>query len=203
MTQRARSHTTAPRERCASCQRPVDDLPTVETGTVESGSRIVCLRCFNEAMATAHGLAFEHVDFPPLDLTDAAGTVRRFEFALRLLGDRLALEAQELLDGERTGRLSQALGAPTDDPFDLQARLVARLRRQLTQRHLEVGVDGRLGIKDFTARGQITWDEEQDGAVPLLIIDGHEVTWDEFGRMPMTFEGWQFRLEIVDKSQEA
>lgn len=170
---------------------------------MESGSRLLCLRCFNESVAARSGVEFEHVDFPPLELTDSDGRSRRFEFALRLLGDRLALDAQELVDGERTGRLSQVLGVPTDDPFEMQARLVARVRRQLTQRHLEVGPDGRLGIKDFTARGQITWDEEQGGSVPLLLIDGREVTWEEFGRMLMTFEGWQFRLEIVDKSQEA
>lgn len=36
--------------------------------------------------------------------------------------------------------------------------------------------------------------------MPLLVIDGQEVSWREFGRMLMTFEGWQFRMEIVDRS---
>ena len=35
-----------------------------------------------------------------------------------------------------------------------------------------------------------------DGRVPLLVIDGQEVAWDELGRMLMSFEGWQFRLAI-------
>jgi hypothetical protein len=38
--------------------------------------------------------------------------------------------------------------------------------------------------------------------VPLLVIDGREVSWDEMGRMLMSFEGWQFRLEIRDRSEE-
>jgi hypothetical protein len=38
--------------------------------------------------------------------------------------------------------------------------------------------------------------------MPLLTIDGQEVTWDQLGRMLMTFEGWQFRMEIVDRSGE-
>lgn len=172
-------------------------------GTIESGSRIVCLRCFNESVATDRDLEFEHVDFPPLDLVDAEGRPRRFEFALRLLGDRLALDAQELVHGERTGIHLQVLRPPTDDPFEMQAVLVARLRRRLAQRHLEIGVSGQLGIRDCTARGQIAWDETEDGRVPKLLIDGREVTWEEFGRMLMTFEGWQFRLEIIDKSEEA
>jgi hypothetical protein len=38
--------------------------------------------------------------------------------------------------------------------------------------------------------------------VPLLIIDGKEITWNEFGRMLMSFEGWQFKMEVADKSEE-
>ena len=38
--------------------------------------------------------------------------------------------------------------------------------------------------------------------VPQLVIDGREVSWDEFGRMLMSFEGWQFRLAIRDRSEE-
>jgi hypothetical protein len=44
--------------------------------------------------------------------------------------------------------------------------------------------------------------ETQDGRTPLLLIDGWEVSWEEFGRMLMTFEGWQFRMEIGDRSDE-
>ena len=59
-----------------------------------------------------------------------------------------------------------------------------------------------LQIADQTVCGQIDWDAAHDGRVPLLVIDGEEVSWDEFGRMLMTFEGWQFRMEIADRSEE-
>ena len=38
--------------------------------------------------------------------------------------------------------------------------------------------------------------------VPLLMIDGREISWEQFGRMLMSFEGWQFKLEIRDRSEE-
>jgi len=38
--------------------------------------------------------------------------------------------------------------------------------------------------------------------VPLVTVDGRQITWDEFGRVVMSFEGWQFKLEIRDKSEE-
>lgn len=51
-------------------------------------------------------------------------------------------------------------------------------------------------------RGKIDCDREHDGRCPLLIIDGREIDGDEFGRMLMSYEGWQFRLQIADKSDE-
>ena len=65
--------------------------------------------------------------------------------------------------------------------------------------------DGELGLQiadHQVARGTIEWDDAHDGHVLLLIIDGRQITWEEFGRMVMTFEGWQFKLEIRDKSEE-
>ncbi len=32
--------------------------------------------------------------------------------------------------------------------------------------------------------------------------DGREVSWADLGRMAMTFEGWQFKLEFCDMSEE-
>ena len=32
--------------------------------------------------------------------------------------------------------------------------------------------------------------------------DGQEISWEDFGRMLMSFEGWQFKLEIFDRSHE-
>jgi hypothetical protein len=59
-----------------------------------------------------------------------------------------------------------------------------------------------LQIADRVVRGRIEWDEDRDGSVPVLVIDGREVTWKSFGRMLMSFEGWQFQLKLLDKSEE-
>jgi hypothetical protein len=48
----------------------------------------------------------------------------------------------------------------------------------------------------------IEWDEARGSHVPLVIVDSREITWDELGRMLMSYEGWQFKLEIRDKSEE-
>jgi len=42
----------------------------------------------------------------------------------------------------------------------------------------------------------------EDGRVPCLVIDGKELSWKEFGRMLMTYEGLHFKLEIFERFDE-
>ena len=36
----------------------------------------------------------------------------------------------------------------------------------------------------------------------MLVIDGRGISWQQFERMVMGFEGWQFKFEIRDRSEE-
>ena len=60
------------------------------------------------------------------------------------------------------------------------------------------------GTDDDIVRGKI--DSDRDGPDyerrPLLVIDGKEISWGEFGRMLITYEGFSFKLEIFDSSDE-
>ena len=83
----------------------------------------------------------------------------------------------------------------------LFGQLIQRMPRGLST-HLVDGGHGLQIADDRVVRAKIEADIEQNDRVPLLIIDGKEITWDEFGRMLMTFEGFQFKLEVADKSEE-
>jgi hypothetical protein len=143
------------------------------------------------------------VQFEPIELADADGVMHRFDFRLRLLGDeRVSLEAFEIRDGSPEGYQFQVIDEAEADPFAVLARLVERMRRALGQRHLEKRDRFGMVIKDFLVRGRIDCDLEADDRLPLLVIDGKEISWNQFGRMLMSFEGWQFKLEIRDRSEE-
>jgi len=187
---------------CDSCREPIPVCGGVSYGSIELGYRELCNRCFNEEIARRGDLDFQHVEFQPLEMLDAGGQRHEFHFRVRLLGDQVALDAFELRGDGPGGYEFQALGGPQDDLFALMGQLVERMRRTLALRHLEYDKQFGWGIADFLARGRITWDEEQDGHAPLLVIDGREITWEQFGRMLMSFEGWQFKLEIHDRSKE-
>ncbi|MGH2317027.1 DUF7713 domain-containing protein [Planococcus sp. SE5232] len=38
--------------------------------------------------------------------------------------------------------------------------------------------------------------------VPLLVVDGKSYTWEEIGKMLMAYEGFQFKLEMMDLHEE-
>ena len=187
---------------CDACGTAVPAYDVVNYGSIEKGYRELCSRCFNTEVARALGLEhFEHVRLHPVVMTDCAGERHELHFQMRLLGSMVTLDAFELRAGAPGGYQFQILGKPNDEPLFLLSRLIERMRRSLSAKHL-VRSEYGMQIADQTVCGRIEWDESADGRVPLLIIDGQEVSWDELGRMLISFEGYQFRLAIRDRSEE-
>ncbi len=172
-------------------------------GSIERGYRDLCNRCFNQEVAAAGEIDFSYVQFEPLELADAAGAGHRFHFEVPLLGDRVALEVFEPMSGAPGGYQFQVLRDAEEDLFELMGQMVPRIRRLLAQQHLktEPHMPG-LHIADFLVRGRITWDDNEDVRLPMPVIDGREISWEQFGRMVMGFEGRQFTFEIRDRSEE-
>ena len=50
-----------------------------------------------------------------------------------------------------------------------------------------------LHIADLLVRGRITWDDNEDDRLSMRVIGGREISWEQFGRMVMGFEGRRFR----------
>ena len=187
---------------CEACGTAVPSYDVVSYGSIERGYRELCNRCFNAEVARVLGLErFEHVRLQPIVITDCAGEKHEFHFGIRLLGHLMALDAFELKAGVPGKYQFEILGEPDGDQLSLLGSLIERMRRSLSVRYLENSEDG-VRIADQTVCGRIEWDASGDGRVPLLVIDGQDVSWDEFGRMLMSFEGWQLRVLIRDRSEE-
>ena len=188
---------------CSDCGQITPGYEIVNYGSAEHGYRRLCSQCFNTLVAKLDGLErFENARFEPVGLTDCAGEVHQFHFRTHLFGTGVALDAFELRDGEPAGYQFQIIGEPEHDLLVLLGRLIEKIRRALSVKHITEDARG-LQIGDHrVVRGRIDWDDASDGRVPRLIVDGREVTWDDFGRMLMGFEGWQFRLHLHDKSEE-
>ncbi len=186
---------------CSACGLTAPSYDIVHYGSVEHGYKQLCGQCFNQEIARQVGIDFEHAKFTPVAIDDCEGKLHEFHFRTHLLGDGVALDGFELRNGHPAGYWFQIIGNPEDDILVLLGRLIARIRRALSRKYLSEENHG-LQIADSIVQGRIEWDDAQDGHMPLVVVDGREVTWDDFGRMLMSFEGWHFELKIHDKSEE-
>lgn len=176
--------------------------------TTDAGTLVLCGQCFNADVAERVGLEdFDNHLLDPISITGADGVIHQFHFHTRLLGDIVTLEAFELKEGEPTGYKFQLIGTPDEDRFTQLGRLVKRIRATLATKYLEDTKHG-LQVKNMEVKGAIESDLSDESDLygptrqPVLVIDGREVSWEQFGEMLLTFEGFQFKLQIVDKSRD-
>lgn len=81
-------------------------------------------------------------------------------------------------------------------------KLIGKMRRALALTHLEDTDHGPQVNDGLILRGTVDSDPEDDHRVPMVVIDGREISWDELGRIVAALEGWQFKLEFRDRSEE-
>lgn len=199
-------------ETCVACNRTVP----AHDGVIRSDGRgksfgFHCGRCWAQVVAEHQGVEATVLEIAPVTMRDAAGCDHEFHF--RFIPAPRGIEAFELVDGAPGGYRFKVL-QEDDDPAIVE-RLFARMRRALATRHLEPSsvqpprsgkvsggaADTGMSIAGDIMRGRIEWDPESSG-VPSVVIDGQSFSWEEFGRMLTKFERWQFRLRIVDQSEE-
>ena len=92
----------------------------------------------------------------------------------------------------------EILGDFETDARDLFELLRERIRQGLNVRHVEKTEHGWQLTQALRLSGVIEWDPETEGARPLLIVDGRTFTWDQIGRMLMTFEGFTLNATVAD-----
>lgn len=118
------------------------------------------------------------------------------------MGSMLTLNAFELYEGNPAGHEFQIVGTPEDDLFLLLGQIVQKIRRSLSVKYLAEDDRQELQIADMLVRGRIECDQSETGHVPVMVVDGRRLAWDEFGRLLTSFDGCQFKLEICDPSDE-
>lgn len=178
--------------RCGKILRPYDSISVTDVGEG-------CSRCFNEEVAHRLGIDFDSTPIAPIVVTDVDGVRHRFEIRSMLVGTGHAMYAREVRKRDARGGYRFAiLGDYEAKAQDLIKLLRERIRQGLSVRHVQETEHGWQLTQGHRLSGVIEWDPETEGALPLLIVDGRTFTWDEIGRMMMTFEGFTLNAIVKD-----
>ena len=188
------------KQKCEVCSERVRSYEIVYVRDGEKYRRH-CNRCYNKMISEMYELDFEHPEFQPITLKDVDGFSHEFRFRTFIIPTGISIEALEVRNGELAGYEFQVIGDIEADPLELFGQLFERIRKALSMKHIDTGEYGLQISDDGIVRGRIEWDDESDGKIPRLVIDGKSVSWEEFGRMLMTYEGWNFKMEIFDRSE--
>jgi hypothetical protein len=193
------------RERCEICGNHVPGFNTVYLSSEEKLT-LVCLKCYNQRISDSTGFDYEHVEFEPIIIKDIDGVDHKFHFTVRLLGDRVAIDTFEIKDGHPGGYEFSVIGDIEKELFELFGKLFERIRQTLNRKHIYWSATTQKWqiTDDDLVRGKIDCDLDSPDYErrPLIVIDGKEISWRQFGQMLMTYEGFNFKLEIFDKSDE-
>lgn len=135
-------------------------------------------------------------DFPIREtVEDAFGNERAFLITYHPAGLGYMVVAQE--EGkEGLGYEFSALSETS--PYHALGKLREKLYRSLAMRHITRRGSQYIPMHN-TLRGRITWSPDE-GLV--LVVDGIVLTLEDLRTILEMHESWQFRLEIVDPSDD-
>lgn len=194
-------------EQCSRCSRsvPAYDLSHISSDGKNLGT--ACGRCWAEMLSEKWGTPVGAVEIDPISMTDLVGKSHTFHF--RFDPAYRVVRAFEL-ENDVPGGYQFAVRPDDDDPEEpvvsLLGRLIARMRRALALPQIQPSsvVYGGYSLVGDSVRGRIDYDprRDHDPSVPVIVLDGRTFTWEEFGAMLMTFEGWDFRISMLDAGDD-
>ncbi|WP_047983546.1 DUF7686 domain-containing protein [Ornithinibacillus californiensis] len=161
----------------------------------------LCNECFNNRMSDDLGVTLEQ-PVETFSLKDNQGISRTFHVEIHLFPNGIYLEAVENIE---YGYKFAVHGELDADQQELLSKLVEKTRKGITKQHVETeffpsGQEYQT-ITGNQLKGIFEYNEESSDS-PLVIIDGKPFTWTEVGKMVTSFEGFQFKLEMFDMTED-
>lgn len=165
--------------------------------TMETTTLHLCSNCYNELMAEELEVELEQL-IESFSLKDYQGISRNFNVERRINPMGLYLEATE---NTQFGYKFAVLDELYCNQQELLFKLIEKTRKGIGEHHVEAKVfpNGQPynSVLNDQIIGLIEYDETSDGT-PLVMIDGQPFTWEEVGKMIMSYEGFQIKIQIYD-----
>ncbi len=182
-------------ETCDACAYPLQRHEAFRV----LGEGTFCGRCWAQRLSLETRTDVGHLEVAPVVLEDSDGNERQFHF---MYNPRTPSLSMFELDDEHheVGFKFRVYASAGEDGAALVGRLLAKARAALASPQLQPSGASRYtyAFRGDVVQGWVRCDlaatRERGESVPRISIDGHDFSWEEFGRMLMEHEGWPFRL---------
>ena len=182
-----------------------DDCPSTDASSVFPGFGKFCADCAATRALQPGGLPDPPAPPGPVTITGPDGRVHHFVFVVQRYASGTGVELVERGGGYRFSTIS-ALGRH-DLPIDAQVRHLLHVAEESIAQVQVASYppDGRVLLTGQEVVGHLVWPagaDVYDRPPYNVVVDGREMTWDEFGRALEPFEGMRLRLVVQDSVDE-
>ena len=185
------------------CDHCASKQATIHFNSIGFGQEeVLCSNCFNEKLANELDVSL--IDNPTLIIfKDKNQKSRHFYVEKMLFPTGISIEANE---NNAYGYRFAVHGKLDCDQNALFEQLFEKIQQGLSTTYVKQGEfpNGQQyhTMKSDVLVGRIESSEE-NWNVPTMVIDGKPYSWEEFGKMMMSNEGFQLRMEIFDITDDA
>jgi hypothetical protein len=160
----------------------------------------ICMECNNKLTAEYIGIKISPFQPGIYEFMGISGKKHKFNIYRNVSPCGIGYEANEVTEDGSPGFTVAVMDGVDCDQQVLFEKLKAKIKRTIFKRYLETSPSPYGGkiitLKNSKVVGRFEYNEDDE--VPKLVIDGKEFSWDEFGRMLNSYEGFQLKLEIMD-----
>ncbi len=192
-------------ERCQWCGKDSSGYSMVVLAIKEDEpSQLICEDCYNRYTADMLGVE-AYKDFEnEATFKDCDGIDHCFQIGKKIHPTGICWEAIEFIEEDKVGYSFEVHQDFEEDSNDALERLYKKIKKGLSQKFIRKEMfQGQelISIKENIVEGRIEWEDRYNDRTPKFIIDGQEYNLEQFGRILMSCEGWNFRLEIIEPTE--
>lgn len=153
----------------------------------------LCDRCHDARISERTGWPRLPDPPPPETITGPDGRRHHIVYRVWRSPGGIAVEASE---GDRSfeGYEAEVVGEHEADVATLVEQVKAAIEERIARQDLELSPSGHMVMAGNELLGRLVWLD--DGSPYGVVVDGQEMSWEEFGRAMEPYEGWEFRISI-------
>lgn len=197
--------------RCGRCGTtvPAHEIITIERGSISPAEHI-CNDCNNQSIAGRMGVNYIPLRKKTLTITDNKGALRQFSLTQVIESTGIGIIAKEVVEvaGNNTpGYRFSIHGDFQEKQNDILERLTQKIKKNTSAQYISTRKFAGHSISTvngFKVAGRLEPSESggDSNSLPVFVVDGKAYTWEELGRILKRFEGFQFKFDFLEMTED-